>query len=254
MQINLDDGYSFGLGTFETIYVYKGKIIFLDEHLERLNSAIKKINLPVDFVKKEEVEKFVKENFSKEVDNEAFKILVSEKNKIFLKRDCNYNEETYKKGFNLNIAEAYRNEKSVFTYCKSLNCGDSILEKRRSKNLGFDEPLFLNSKKQITEGATSNIFFVKENKIYTPPLTCGLLNGTLRRYIISKFKNKYEIIEKEIYLEDLKDFDEVFITNSLFGVMPVNKIEIDKTENYSFKKREIANIIFEDYKNFLENL
>ena len=114
--------------------------------------------------------------------------------------------------------------------------------KRNSKICGYDEPIFLNSKGQITEGATTNIFFVKDKKIFTPKLSCGLLNGILRQYIISN----YTVVETEIYLEDLKNFDEAFVTNSLLGIMPVKNIE-----NFKFNFDLISKNIFQKY---MENL
>ncbi len=217
------------------------RAIFLDEHLQRLNNTLKELKISNKYLAKKEVENFLEKNFSKEKENQVLKIIISEKNKIFLERAYNYKKEDYEKGFNLNIAKTLRSEKSIFTFHKTLNYGDNILEKRKSRDLGFDEPLFLNSKNQITEGATSNIFFVKNKKIYTPIVSLGLLNGIIRQYIISK--TDLEIEEKEIYLEDLREYDEVFLSNSLFGIMPANKIE-----NYNFKNREISKMIFEKYK------
>lgn len=241
MKINLDEGYSFGLGVFETIHIYKGKAIFLEEHLKRLNTSLKKLKIS-ETLNKKEVKELLENNFSKEIENQVLKIIVSEKNKIFLKREYSYKKENYIKGFNLNLADTVRNESSNLTFHKTLNYGDNILEKRKSKEEGYDEPIFLNTKKEITEGATTNIFFVKKNKIYTPILECGLLNGILRQYIIENF----EVEEKKIYVEDLKEYDEVFLTNSLLGVMPVNKILF-----YTFEKRDVSSLIL---KKYIENL
>ena len=55
MLIELDEGYSFGLGLFETILLYKGKPVFLDEHLARINKSIIDLELNIEKLKKEEV-------------------------------------------------------------------------------------------------------------------------------------------------------------------------------------------------------
>lgn len=111
--------------------------------------------------------------------------------------------------------------------------------------MGYDEPIFLNSKNQITEGATSNIFVVVGDKIYTPKLSCGLLNGIVRQYIVSN----YDVIESEIDLEFLNNADEIFLTNSLFGIMPVNNLE-----KKVFKSQKISKEIFSHYKKYLGNI
>ena len=48
MLIELDEGYSFGLGLFETILLYKGNPVFLDEHLARINKSIEDLALNID--------------------------------------------------------------------------------------------------------------------------------------------------------------------------------------------------------------
>ena len=105
----------------------------------------------------------------------------------------------------------------------------------------MDEFIFLNTKGEITEGSTTNIFFVKNNKIYTPCTKSGLLNGIMRDYIIEN----YEVVEKIIVPKDLSEFDEVFLTNSLMGVMRVNSIE-----NNIYNKHIITDEI---YRNFVVN-
>ena len=244
MLIELDEGYSFGLGLFETILFYKGKPIFLDEHLARINKSITDLELKIEKLKKDEVFQYLNNN-KNTLEYEVLKIVLSEKNRIFLKREYTYTEKDYQKGFSLNISKVRRNESSIFTFHKTLNYGDNILEKRKSKKLGYDEPIFLNSKNQITEGATSNIFVVVEDKIYTPKLSCGLLNGIVRQYIISN----YDIIEEEIDLEFLNNTDEIFLKNSLFGIMPVNNLE-----KKIFKSQKISKNILQNYKKYLENI
>lgn len=244
MLIELDNGYSFGLGLFETILLYKGKPVFLDEHLARINKSIVDLGLNIDKLEKNEVFQYLNNN-KNTFEYEVLKIVLSEKNRLFLKREYIYTEKDYQKGFSLNISKVRRNESSIFTFHKTLNYGDNILEKRKSKKLGYDEPIFLNSKNQITEGATSNIFVVVEDKIYTPKLSCGLLNGIVRQYIISN----YDVIEKEIDIEFLNNTDEIFLTNSLFGIMPVNNLE-----KKVFKSQKLGKNILQNYKKYLGNI
>ena len=244
MLIELDDGYSFGLGLFETILLYKGKPVFLDEHLARINKSIVDLGLNIDKLEKNEVFQYLNNN-KNTFEYEVLKIVLSEKNRLFLKREYIYTEKDYQKGFSLNISKVRRNESSIFTFHKTLNYGDNILEKRKSKKLGYDEPIFLNSKNQITEGATSNIFIVVGDKIYTPKLSCGLLNGIVRQYIISN----YDVIEKKIDIEFLNNADEIFLTNSLFGIMPVNNLE-----KKVFKSQKLGKNILQNYKKYLGNI
>ena len=109
---------------------------------------------------------------------------------------------------------------------------------------GYDEVLFLNENGLVTEGSISNIFLVKGNIIYTPKAESGLLPGVVRNFIIDEFN----VIEKEIVLDDLFNADEIFITNSLLGVMKISKLE-DKI----FEKNKITIAIREKYEEIISN-
>lgn len=238
MYIELDEGYTFGLGLFETIHIFKNKALFLKEHLDRLNISLEKLAINVSKISEKEVLDYLEENKDTS-ENGVLKIIISEKNKIFLKREYIYTEKHYERGFKLNISSTQRNESSIFTYHKTLNYADNIYEKRKSIKLGYDEPIFLNSKKCITEGATSNIFFIKNGEIFTPKLSCGLLDGIIRQWLMKNYK----IREIELNSKDIKFYDEAFISNSLLGIMPVSSIETT-----TFQSREKSMELLKEYR------
>ncbi len=143
-----------------------------------------------------------------------------------------------KKGFALDYSKILRNETSPFTYMKTLNYADNILEKRLAKQRGYDEPIFLNTKGELSEGATTNLFFVSGKKLFTPALSCGLLDGILRQYLL---KN-YQVEECIIKPEQVSDFDEMFVTNSLLGIMPICRLG-----EHKFTRRTITNQLMQTY-------
>ena len=108
MLIELDEGYSFGLGLFETILLYKRKPVFLDEHLARINKSIENLALNIDKLEKNEVFQHLNNN-KNTLEYEVLKIVLSEKNRIFLKREYTYTEKDYQKCFSLNISKVRRN-------------------------------------------------------------------------------------------------------------------------------------------------
>ena len=95
------------------------------------------------------------------------------------------------------------------------------MQKRAATARGIDEPLFLNTKGQVAEGATSNIFAVIDGEVVTPPVSCGLLPGVMRDFALRVTGAK----ERPLMPEGLMQADEVFLTNSLIGAMPVRSIE-----------------------------
>lgn len=217
MQITLDEGYQFGLGVFETVSVENKRPLFLGWHLERLHQSLDELGIP-RFVTEAEVMSFL---LSQNADDCALKIMVSDKNCVFTTRPNPYTPEKTEKGFRLMYSSVYRNETSPLVRHKTMNYGDCIWEKRRAASLGADELIFLNSRGEICEGTTTNIFFAKEGRLYTPSVSCGLLPGILRRFL----KENFSVTECVLTREDVRQMDECFVTNSLMGVMPVTDLE-----------------------------
>lgn len=215
-----DDGYYFGLGAFETIALEQGHPQFLPQHLQRLSAALEFFSLPVSM---EKIRQEIAGTLSREEvrqGRKALKIAVSRENVLVSVRENHYCREDYLRGFHTDFSPIWRNETSPLTYHKTLNYGDCILEKRRAAALGIHEPIFLNTRGQITEGATSNVFFIRQGKLVTPPLSCGMLPGIVRCHILSI----YEVREEIILPEEVPEYEEMFLTNSLLGIMPVAQL------------------------------
>ena len=180
MEITLDEGYSFGLGAFETIAVKDGKLIFLDRHLRRLDRALHFLKigtLDERGITEKQVIDYVKQQ---KLTDGACKLTVSKENVVFQQRQNPYTDDIRRTGFVMDFSSIRRNETSPLTAYKTLNYGDCILENRQAHGLGMNERIFLNTKGQISEGTVSNIFFVRNGKLCTPDLSCGLLPGILR--------------------------------------------------------------------------
>lgn len=215
-KIEVDSGYFFAKAIFETILI-TNKPIFLERHIRRLNKSLEKFNIDIA-LNKEIIEEFIKINSLK---NCVLKIVVSEKNIVATTREINYKREDYIKGFKLGISIVKRNTTSILPYIKSTSYVENLLEREKALISGKNEILFLNENNNIAECSTSNLFFVKDKKIFTPSVSCGLLNGIIRSWIIEN----YEVIQGKFKLNDLFEADEVFITNSIIGIMKV--IELD---------------------------
>lgn len=212
-----DEGFYFGMGAFETIAVEYGKPIFLQQHYERLQRAMDffGIKMPMENIK-QKVEQTLA---AAEMQNgrKVLKITVSPENLLVTTRENVYGRSDYERGFRADFSEVRRNETSPFTFHKTLNYGDCLMEKRRAKERGIDEPVFLNMKGEISEGASTNVFFIRQGRILTPPVSCGLLPGILRGYICDAFDAE----ERVVTPEEAFGCEEMFLTNSLLGVMPV---------------------------------
>ena len=217
--VKLDGGFYFAQGVFETILIKK-EAIFLEEHINRLNKSIDIMNLG-EHIDTKFIKNFIKEEKLKNI---VLKIVVTEKNIVFSTRRIKYSKEDYKNGFNLKLSSVLRNPTSNMTYIKSLSYNENLYEYNKANKEGFNEVVFLNIYGNIAEGATSNIFIIKDKKIYTPKISDGILPGVVRNWVIENFK----VCEKHLNKKDLYSADEVFITNSVLGIMKVVQFEEKK--------------------------
>ena len=247
-----DRGLLLGDGLFETMLYRENKIILFNLHFYRLQNSLKRLSIKFDEKKislQKKILKIIKQN--KLIDNkDSIRITItrgsSERGlditpnvKPSLLITVNKLDKSLRmKPVKLCISETFRNETSVISQHKTINYLDNILAKDEAKKNQYDDALFINSNKKICCSSTSNFFYSERGKIYTPPLKDGVLNGTIREILISKKK----VAVKSITLNNLKNCKEIFITNSLFGIRPVEKIERFKF-NIGQKTHEINDFL-----------
>jgi len=225
-----DQGLLFGYGLFETLRVYNTIPFMLTEHLERLiaSLSIMEIDIPSQHFLETEIKRFINHI---NLCNGVLRITVtkgfSKATILFTHRDVTYDVSSYEKGFSLKTSTIKRNASSPLTYLKTLNYMDSLIAKRDAVRAGFDEALFINTDNKVSECTASNIFFINDQKVYTPAVKCGLLNGIVRELIIKDIaKNLHlKVIEGEYLLDSLYLAHEIFITNSVMQIMPVVKVD-----------------------------
>lgn len=86
---------------------------------------------------------------------------------------------------------------------------------------GFEDVLFFNLRGELTEGAISNVFIVKNGQWLTPPIECGLLAGVYRRHLL---ETRTGIKEQILHEEDLRSADAIYIANAVRGL---RRVQID---------------------------
>lgn len=141
-------------------------------------------------------------------------------------RKNNYTFEKIEKGCNLHLSEVKKSENSIILRHKTSNYLENYFLLQTAIGNGFDDVLFTNSKGQITETSKCNIFFVKNGTLYTPNLSCGLLHGIIRSWLIDRANAcGIKCIIGNFNTENLLDADEVFLTNSAMGIMHTRSID-----------------------------
>ena len=119
--------------------------------------------------------------------------------------------------------------KSKLSTIKSCNALVSVLSSIYARGNNFDNAILFNTDDNVIECFNSNIFIVKEDIIYTPPVSDGCVSGTMRGWVL----NNETVIEKSLSEKEILNADEIFITNAVSGIIPVKKVE--DTEFFSFE-------------------
>ncbi|MDD5660049.1 MAG: aminotransferase class IV, partial [Actinomycetota bacterium] len=198
-------GFLFGDGVFETIKAYSGHVYGIDLHLDRLTGSLKTFRYALrqtDLLKsiaKESISSLLEINnlteceanikivVSRGMYGKKFDVTSSENYDLMISTSFidNANTKHYGKGVNVISSIIKRTFSENFIYKhKLINYFENIYAKNEAFSLDAQEALFLTYNDFILQGATSNIFFVFNDIVITPPLTQNLLPGITRKTVI----------------------------------------------------------------------
>jgi len=113
---------------------------------------------------------------------------------------------------------------SMISDLKSNNALMYVLAAQMAKAEGWDECILLNDSESICEAIHSNVFLVKDEKLITPNLDSGCANGVMRSCLIAMV-DEHQVEEREVSLEELKEADEILLTNAVRGIQWVREFE-----------------------------
>lgn len=215
---------NYGFGVYENIRYRNHTIYFVDEHLNRLLHSAKTIGLAHHFEKKQ-IRTWTIELIKKnEIESGNIKILLigGEESMLYIMALApKYpDKKIYKEGVKAITAiyERYLPE------AKTLNMLPSYILYKKAVEQNAYDAILCDKEGNIHEGTRSNIFFIKEKKLYTPA-TETVLNGVTRTGVIAcATKLGYTIIEEDIALKNIAAYDGAFFTNTSGKIIPIKEI------------------------------
>jgi len=253
---SLSPGIVSGRGVFETMRLCQGRIFALEDHLSRMSRGLGLFKFRVPYPKKRMKEYLYQTARRNHLGDARVRLAAWKEGKRFrISVVCEArpapSRDKYEQGFTAAVSEIRRN-KTKFSHIKSIDYHPfrQALLKARSK--GCDEAILLNNRGQLVEGATTNIFFVKNKVLYTPAVRCGCLNGITRQIII-KCAREAGISCKAVMvgITRLRSADEAFLTNSLMGVMPLTVLDGRFIGNG--KIGQVTGMLLNAYRELAEN-
>jgi branched-chain amino acid aminotransferase len=225
-----DRGLLLGDGLFETIAIFNGKAIWLDDHLQRLRSGAATLGLAAD---RSYIEAAVRDILGQAPDRSGImritltrgpgvRGLAAEGSRPSLIVTLS----PWAKGIlfapaSLVTSSIRRNETSPASRLKTLSYIDNILAAREASSKKCDDALLLNTRGNVASTTIANLFVLRGDRITTPPVSAGILPGIARKKLLAFAKGE----EREIASADLKQADAVFLTNSLRLICPVHSLD-----------------------------
>tara|TARA_B100000614_G_scaffold248304_1_gene256077 strand:+ start:39 stop:812 length:774 start_codon:yes stop_codon:yes gene_type:complete len=223
-------------GIFTTMWVFgkPPKILFFENHIKNLIKSLKIYGIKKKYLRKK-ILKIINENLSKKIKyNHLIRVALNKKIiSISFRKRVSPNLNFDLKLVNLKREKPqYKNLK----YKKILRYLSKIDNSKSDIGLVY--------KKMILETGTSNLLFIKQNKIYTP--TKGYYEGNTFKFVKSKIK---KVIKKDIFIEDLKNYDEILLAGSGKGIASIKTIKQIGWKRKNLKKFKILSKYFNSITN-----
>lgn len=231
-----DHGFLYGLGFFETLRTYEGKVVFLEEHYLRLCEGLKEYRIAMPYSVKEFADIIKRLNGQNEEDG-YFRINVSAGVHDIGLAPTEYPSPTIIV-FRKPLASAVRGKEKQARWLKTVrntpeqairykshHYGNNVTARFELPNLVEYEGFFITEKGLVAEGITSNIFWAKDGILYTPSVDTGILAGITRQWVILLAEQLHIPVQEGFYVkEELEQADECFVTNSVQELVPISKL------------------------------
>jgi branched-chain amino acid aminotransferase len=241
IPLHTNRAFLYGDSVFETMKVLDGKILFLEDHYFRLMASMRilRMEIPMYFTM-EFMEDQVKLLLSSQENAGSYRVRLSVFRKPggkYLPTDNNtefiITAETLPGAlyaftdavYEVDLYKDFYISKQLVSTLKTTNKVVHITGSIYADENGLQNCLLVNDEKNVIEALQGNIFMLMGNRLITPPVSDGCLNGIMRKQIIALAKkvDDVEVIEASISPFDLQKADEIFITNVIQGIQPVTK-------------------------------
>ena len=238
----MDSGYLLGDGVWEGIRLYNNHLIHLEKHLERLYEGAETIQMDIGISKSEmksAIEKTLKKNemisdvhirliVSRGIKSTPYqhpKVTIGHPTIVIIPEYKKPSPELKIEGITLGAVRTIRNNLTQDPRVNSLSKHNCIAACIEADKMGVDEGLMLDPDGYVSTCNSTNFFMIKNNEVWTSNGQ-HCLNGVTRHSVIDICKKKQILIkEKQFSINEVHEADEVFVTGTFAGIIPVRSVD-----------------------------
>jgi branched-chain amino acid aminotransferase len=222
-----------GYGVFDLMRTYNGEPLFMDDHIARLANSASEIGLHFPW-KKEDVAAIVRQTLDKNTHlaDATIRMVVTggpsadfstpqnaPRLLVLVSAVPSLPAEWYRDGVKIVTVVTERFKPGV----KSINYIPATIAMEAARKAGAVEAIYLDRNHRVLEGTTSNIFAVIQGTLVTPGTE--ILSGVTRKVTLQVSRDLLPVVERDLHLDALHAADEVFITGTNKGLVPVRQVD-----------------------------
>lgn len=253
----LDSAVYYGFSVYETMFIKNSSVGFFNEHMDRLDFSSKFFKFPLmnRVILTERIKKYITTN---QIINGRLRLIYTPGNyksinKINEMNSILSHEKIDEIKSSINLCTTLVKKPNPFYLPPQVKISSnlfSLMSYREAKEKGYDEGIMFSGNDIVSEGSYCNLFWVKNNKIYTPDLNSSILDGVTRnKILLSAKKNGINIYEGVYYKSDLFSSDSLFISSSTRGLLSVSRLDEKIFHETDIKE---INLIKNEYESLLD--
>ena len=262
--VSLDDrGYCFGDGVYEVVRVYNGRAFAFSYHQDRLYRSMREMDIPVRMPPDElqELHEIMIEQ-SEITDGYIYLQIsrgVTPRHHAFERSKLEPQMYMFIKPITTDLGALQEGVKAITlpderwarVDIKTLNLIPNILAQTKAEKKGAYTAILVRDG-IVTEGATSNVFVMKDGVCYTHPANHHILKGITRQLVVTRVAPTagITIIEREFDEAFLKDADEIFFTDTIGGIIPITTLNREPVGDG--KPGKAAKVLAEQLQHLME--
>lgn len=236
-----DRGFQYGDGLFETIAVNNGQPVFFEQHLSRLQAGCRRLGIPFP---NPQILVFESKQLCSGAANAVLKLIITRGvgGRGYRQPDLIQPTRVLSLHPFPDYPLSYKTQGIVARFCrtplglnpalagiKHLNRLEQVMARAEWDDASIQEGIMLDANGRVIEGTMTNLFYIKNTRIYTAALVQAGVSGIIRNIIIRLLAIRgIAVTECAFTRDELLDADEVFVCNSIVGVWPVKQIETNR--------------------------